>query len=161
MDAVAGTAIGQERRRHGRWSVHGAHAAIQRGRKLTLIDVSIGGFLATLPDDGKDVSTPIEGMIHWRGQRETIAFPFRADIVRRLDSGESVAAQFNELEGESIDALLRFLSAIEAERHERIDRQQRAAGRRILMRKMALWSVAGVSVLAAFYLVWQFGFTAS
>ncbi|UUX50975.1 PilZ domain-containing protein [Nisaea acidiphila] len=160
MNAVAEAAIGQERRRHGRWSVSGAYAAVQ-GRKLPLIDISIGGFLARLPGEGGDVSSPLEGTIYWRGSRELIEFPFSAEIVRRLDSGESVAAQFHALEGESIDTLLRFLSAIEAERRERIEGEQRAAMRRILLRKLALWGVAGASILAALWLVWQFGLNGS
>lgn len=158
MSAVAEVAIGEERRRHGRWSVTGAYADVQ-GRKLPLIDVSIGGFLARLPDDG-DISSPLEGTIYWRGGRELIEFPFSAEIVRRIGEG-NVAAQFHSLEGESIDTLLRFLSAIEAERHRRIEGQQRAAERRILMRKMTLWGVAGLSLVAALWFVWQFGFSSA
>lgn len=156
MSAVAEAAIGQERRRHGRWSVSGAYAAVQ-GRKIPLIDISIGGFFARLPDEGGHVSSPLDGTIYWRGTRETIEFSFSADIVRRPDEGGSFAAQFHSLEGESIDTLLRFLSAIEAERRERIERQQRGAERRVLMRKLALWGVIGGSLLAALWLVWQFG----
>lgn len=159
MDAVAGTAIGRERRRHGRWSVSGAYAAIQKNRKLPIVDISIGGFLARLPDDGREVGSLLEGTIYWRGDRERIEFPFRADIVRRLDSGEKVAAQFQELEGESIDNLLRFLSAVEAERHERIEREQRAAERRILLRKLLVRSVIGLSICAGLYFAWLFGFS--
>lgn len=156
MNAVAEAVIIEERRRHGRWSVSGAYALVQ-GRRLPIIDISIGGFLARLPDDGREVGTPLEGTIYWKGSRELIEFPFSADIVRRLNDGENIAAQFQALAGESIDSLLRFLSAIEAERHQRIDRQQRAAERRILFRKLGFWSVAGISALVAVYLVWLFG----
>ena len=128
-----------------------------QGRRLPLVDISIGGFLARLPDDGRDIESPLEGTIYWKGSREVIDFPFSADIVRRLNDGENIAAQFQALAGESIDSLLRFLSAIEAERHHRIDRQQRAAERRILIRKLGLWSVTGISVLTAVYLFWLFG----
>lgn len=156
MNAVAEAAIGQERRRHGRWAVSGAYAIV-RDRKLPLIDISIGGFFARLPDEGGKVASPLEGTIYWRGTRELIEFPFSADIVRRPDGEGRFAAQFHALEGESIDTLLRFLSAIEAERRERIERQQRGAERRVLLRKLAFWGVAGVSLLAALWLVWQFG----
>jgi len=156
MSAVAEAAIGRERRRHGRWSVTGAYAVIQ-GRKIPLIDISIGGFFARLPDDGGQMSSPLEGTIYWRGARETIEFPFGADIVRRPDEGGSFAAQFHSLEGEAIDTLLRFLSAIEAERRERIERHQRRAERRVLLRKLAFWGVVGISLLAALWLVWTFG----
>ena len=156
MNAVAEAVIIEERRRHGRWSVTGAYASVQ-GRRLPLVDISIGGFLARLPDDGRDIESPLEGTIYWKGSREVIDFPFSADIVRRLNDGENIAAQFQALAGESIDSLLRFLSAIEAEQRHRIDRQQRAAERRILIRKLGLWSVTGISVLTAVYLFWLFG----
>ena len=52
MNAVAETVIAEERRRHGRWSVSGAYALVD-GRRLPLIDISIGGFLARLPEDGR------------------------------------------------------------------------------------------------------------
>lgn len=156
MNAVAETVIAEERRRHGRWSATGAYALVE-GRRLPLIDISIGGFLARQPEDGQEVSTPLEGTIYWQGRDEMIEFPFSADIVRRLNNGQSIAAQFQSLAGESIDSLLRFLSAIEAERHQRIEKQQRAAERRILLRKLGLWSVVGCSVLIALYAFWIFG----
>lgn len=156
MNAVAETVIAEERRRHGRWSVTGAYASVQ-GSRLPLIDISIGGFLARLPEDGRQIGTPLEGTIYWKGRRELIEFPFSADIVRRLNDGKSAAFQFQPLAGESIDALLRFLSAIEAERHQRIEDQQRAAERRILSRKLGLWGVVGGSVLTGLYLFWLFG----
>lgn len=156
MNAVAEAVIAEERRRHGRWSVSGAYASVQ-GRRLPLVDISIGGFLARLPEDGGEIESPLEGRIYWKGSRELIDFPFSADIVRRLGGGKNIAAQFQALEGESIDRLLQFLSAIEAERHQRIDRQQRAAERRVLTRRFGLWGVVAGSVLAALYLVWLFG----
>ena len=156
MNAVAETVIAEERRRHGRWSVTGAYASVD-GRRLPLIDISIGGFLARLPEDRREIDTPLEGTIYWKGRDELIEFPFSADIVRRLHNGQSIAAQFQSLAGESIDSLLRFLSAIEAERHQRIASQQRSAERRILFRRLGLWSVVGGSVLIALYLFWVFG----
>lgn len=156
MTAVAEPAIGRERRRHGRWRVEGGHVAVS-GQNWPLVDISIGGFQARAIGDLPPLSPDFEGNIVWRQGREAINFHFRASVVRRDAETGFLAAEFEPLEGEEIDTLLRMLSAIEEERYLKLEREQRAAARRIFLRRALVTGVALGSIGLAVYLFWLFG----